>query len=104
VVVDQTQTVDLIPLTDVSQVLGRKTVEAGKYTQIRLAIESGRIMVDGTEYDLTVPSGVLKLNRGFSLEPDQTRTLTLDFNVERSIVQTGACQYKLTPVIAVLSD
>ncbi len=103
VVVDQPQTVDLIQLTNVSKVIGQETMEAGNYTQIRLAIESGTITIDDEEYNLAVPSGVLKLNRGFTLVPDQTLTLTLDFNVERSIVRTGAGQFKLQPVIAVLA-
>ena len=104
VVVNQTQTVDLMQLTNVSQVLGQKTMDAGRYTQIRLKIDSGTITVNGTDYNLTVPSGVLKLNRGFVLEPDKTLRLTLDFNVERSIIRTGTNQYKLEPVIAVLSE
>jgi len=104
VVVNQTQTVNLMNLTNVSQVLGQKTMDAGRYTQIRLKIDSGTITVNGTDYNLTVPSGVLKLNRGFVLEPDKTLRLTLDFNVERSIIRTGTNQYKLEPVIAVLSE
>lgn len=103
VVVNQTQTVDLMQLTNVSQVLGQKTMDAGMYTQIRLKIDSGTITVNGTEYSLAVPSGVLKLNRGFVLKPNETLKLTLDFNVEKSITRTGSDQYKLKPVIAVLS-
>ncbi len=103
VVVNTTQTIDLLQLTNVSQVLGQKTMDAGKYTQIRLKIDSGTITVDSTDYDLTVPGGVLILNRGFVLEPDQTLTLTLDVNVDKSIVRTGQDQYKLKPVIAVIA-
>ena len=103
VVVNQTQTVDLMQLTNVSQVLGQKTMEAGMYTQIRLKIDSGTVTVNGTEHTLAVPSGVLKLNRGFVLISNETLKLTLDFNVEKSIIRTGADQYKLKPVIAVLS-
>jgi hypothetical protein len=90
-------------LTNVSEVIGQKEMEAGRYTQIRLKIDSGIITVDGKEHNLAVPSGVLKLNRGFVLKPDETLKLTLDFNVERSIIRTGSDQYKLKPVIAVIS-
>ena len=103
VVVNQPQRVDLMQLTNVSQVLGQKTMDAGTYTQIRLKIDSGTITVDGNEYSLAVPSGVLKLNRGFVLTPNETLKLTLDFNAEKSIIRTGSDQYKLKPVIAVLS-
>ncbi len=104
VVVSQPQTVDLMQLTDVSEVIGQKTMDAGTYTQIRLKIDSGTITVDGTEHTLAVPSGVLKLNRGFVLTPNETLKLTLDFNVEKSIIRTGSDQYKLKPVIAVISE
>jgi hypothetical protein len=103
VVVDKPQTVDLMRLTNLSEVIGQKTMDAGKYTQIRLKIDSGTITVNGTEHNLLVPSGVLKLNRGFTLQPNQTLTLTLDFNVEKSVIRTGSDQYKLKPVIAVIS-
>jgi len=103
VVVNQTRTVDLMQLTNVSQVLGQKTMDAGKYTQIRLKIDSGTVTVNGTEYSLAVPSGVLILNRGFVLEPGETLKLTLDFNVEKSVIRTGSDRYKLKPVIAVIS-
>ena len=104
VVVSQPRTVDLMQLTDISEVIGQKTMDAGRYTQIRLKIDSGTITVDGTEYHLEVPSGVLKLNRGFVLAPNETLKLTLDFNVEKSVIRTGSDQYKLKPVIAVLSE
>ena len=103
VVVNQSQMVDLIQLANVSQVLGQKTIDPGKYTQIRLKIDSGTITVNNSEYSLTIPSKVLKLNREFVLEPNETLNLTLDFNVEKSIVKTGSDQYKLKPVIAVIS-
>jgi hypothetical protein len=104
VVVNETQSVDLIPLTNVNQVLGQKTLDAGNYTQIRLKIDNGTITIDDVPHPLIVPSAMLKLNRGFVLVPDQTLKLTLDFDVEKSVIQTGADQYKLKPVIAVLSE
>ena len=102
-IVNQTQVVDLLQLTNVSQVLGQKTVDAGKYNQIWLKIDSGTITTKNTEKDLDVPSGVFRLNRGFVLEPDETLKLTLDFNVEKSVVRTGSDQYRLKPVISVIS-
>jgi hypothetical protein len=103
VVVNKTQTFDLIQLTNESLVLGQKMIDTGKYTQIRVKIDSGAITVNGTQYNLAVPSGVVKLNRGFVLEPDKTLKLTLDFNVEKSIIRTGSDKYTLKPVIAVIS-
>ncbi|HOW33378.1 MAG TPA: DUF4382 domain-containing protein [Methanoregulaceae archaeon] len=103
-VMNETQSVDLMQFVNVSRVLGQKTLDTGTYTQIRLQIDSGTITVDDTDYPLTVPSGVLKLNRGFVLVPNETRMLTLDFNAEKSVVSTGSDKYLLKPVIAVLSE
>jgi len=103
-VINETQSVDLLQFVNVSKVLGQKTLDAGTYTQIHLKIDSGTITVDDIDYPLTVPSGVLKLNRGFVLVPNETRMLTLDFNVEKSVVSTGSDKYMLKPVIAVLSE
>jgi len=103
-VIHKPQTVDLLQFVNVSKVLGEKALDAGTYTQIRLKIDAGTITVDGTDYPLTVPSGVLKLNRGFVLVPNETRMLTLDFNAEKSVVRTGSDKYLLKPVIAVLSE
>jgi len=103
-VMNETQTVDLLQFVNDSKELGQKTLDAGTYTQIRLTIDSGTITVDGTDYPLTVPSGVLKLNRGFVLVPNETRMLTLDFNAEKSVIRTGSDKYLLKPVIAVISE
>ena len=103
-VINETQSVDLLQFVNVSKVLGQKTLDAGTYTQIHLKIDSGTITVDDIDYPLTVPSGVLKLNRGFVLVPNETRMLTLDFNVEKSVVSTGSGKYLLKPVIAVVSE
>jgi len=103
-VVDEIQTVDLLQFTDVDQVLGQKTLDSGKYTQIRLKIDSGTVTIDGETYDVKIPSKVLKLNRGFELEPNIELKLTLDFNVEKSLVGNGKDKYILKPVIAVISE
>jgi len=103
IIVNQSQRVDLLQLTNVSQVLGQKTVDAGRYNQIRLKIDSGTITSNNTDSNLDIPSGVLRLNRGFVLEPDETLQLTLDFNVEKSVIRTGSDQYRLKPVISVIT-
>lgn len=104
VVVSQPTRVDLMELIGVSADIGQAMADPGRYTQIRLKIDSGTITVDNTTYNLTVPGGVLRLNRGFELEPGETLRLTLDFNVEKSVIRTGSGRYSLKPVIAVLSE
>ncbi|MEM7825661.1 MAG: DUF4382 domain-containing protein [Candidatus Aenigmatarchaeota archaeon] len=103
VVVDETQTVDLLQFTNVSKILGQNDLDPGKYTQIRLKIDSGSVTIDNVTYDLIVPSKVLKLNRGFFLEEGTTLKLTLDFNVEKSLVRSNN-MFKLKPVVAIISE
>lgn len=103
-VVDEVQTIDLLQFTDVSKILGQNVLDSGKYTQIRLKIDSGKVTIDGTTYDVIIPSKVLKLNRGFDMQPNTTLKLTLDFKAEKSLVETGNNKFKLKPVIAVISE
>lgn len=103
-VVDEAQTIDLLQFTDVSKILGQNVLDSGKYTQIRLKIDSGKVTIDGKTYDLIIPSKVLKLNRGFDIQPNTTLKLTLDFKAEKSLVETGNNKFKLKPVIAVISE
>jgi len=53
--------------------------------------------------NVQIPSGEVKLNRGFTLEADATTTIELDFDGDRSIRETGNGVYMMNPVIAILS-
>jgi hypothetical protein len=103
-VVDEVQTIDLLQFTDASKILGQNVLDSGKYTQIRLKIDSGKVTINGTTYDVIIPSKILKLNRGFDIQPNTTLKLTLDFKAEKSLVETGNNKFKLKPVIAVISE
>ena len=52
---------------------------------------------------VAVPSGTVKLNREFDVPSGGWTTILLDFDLDKSIHQTGNGQYKLTPVIGVVS-
>ena len=103
-IVNDSQTYDLISLIDVKAFFGSKVLSAGMYTQIRLTIESCVITVNGTEYNCTVPSGVIKLNRVFKLMPGQTINLTMDFDVQESIKEKGNNEYSFDPIIKVIKE
>jgi len=103
-VVDDSQTFDLISLLNVNEFFGSVNLSAGMYTQIRLTIESCVITVNGTEYNCKVPSGKIKLIKPFVLMPDQTITLTMDFDVQKSITEKGNHQYTFQPVIKVIQE
>jgi hypothetical protein len=51
--------------------------------------------------DLRIPSGEVKLNRGFKLTTEATTTMVLDFDGDRSIHQTGNGVYMMSPVIGI---
>jgi hypothetical protein len=100
----QTQTFDLIELRDVYEILGNKSLTAGKYTQIRLHIVEAVGEINGEEKVLTVPSGKLKLIHPFYIVENQTTILTLDFDAEKSVHGTGESgKYILRPTIKVIS-
>ena len=104
IVVNNSQTFDLISLLNITEFFGSANLSAGMYTQIRLTIESCVITVNGTEYNCTVPSGAIKLIKPFILMPDQTITLTMDFNVQESITEKGNNKYTFNPVIKVIHE
>jgi hypothetical protein len=103
-IVNKSQTFDLISLSNVTEFFGSATLNAGMYTQIRLTVESCVITINGTEYECTVPSGAIKLNKPFTLMPDQTITLTMDFNVQESVHETGNGKYMFNPVIKIIQE
>lgn len=103
-VVEEPQTFDLIELINVSTVLGEQDLAVGKYTQVRLAIDKAVVTINGTDYDLDVPSDKLKLTKGFDIVAGETTTLTLDFDAKESIKQSGKDGYKLNPTIKIIQE
>jgi len=91
--------------------LGSADVPAGKYTQIRIKIDSAFIGVNGEVHELTVPSGSktgLKLGPQFTITEGSTYSIILDFDASRSIVVMGPKKnpkgYKLKPRIRVITE
>lgn len=113
------RTCDLKRLEEVTDLLGVGQLEAGHYTQLRLEVSRTRIYWDnestgaacastiisplGTFSEATVPSGTIHLNRQFTIEPGATTTITLDFDGDKSIKQTGNGKYMMQPVIAIMN-
>jgi hypothetical protein len=113
------RTCDLKHLEDVTDLLGVGPLEAGHYTQIRLTVASAVLYFAnpavgapcastitaplGSKADVSVPSGTLHLNREFDLAADAIVTITLDFDGDKSIKETGGGKFMMQPVIAILS-
>ena len=81
------QTIDLTAFVNVSALLASGNISTGKYTQIRIVVDSvtGTI-VNGTHVEFKVPSGVLKINKPFTIKADRSTELTVDIDLSKSIV------------------
>jgi hypothetical protein len=112
------RTCDLKKLENSEDVLGAGPLPVGDYTMVRLVVQSARLYFDnpsagpacapaitapaGTMADLRIPSGEVKLNRGFKLTAEGATTMLLDFDGDRSINQTGNGIYMMSPVIGIV--
>lgn len=100
----------LVLVNGANAVIGKASVPAGQYSQVRLYIGSGsNVVVSGISYPLTVPSGTqsgLKLNVDATVQSNITYVMTLDFNANESIVSAGGIvnsKFLLKPVIRVIT-
>ncbi len=108
--------VDLIELEDVSILLASLELVPNKYTQLRLFLMGGEedawIILEGSEGStsiefLEIPSVYqtgIKLIHPFEIVESMITKLTIDFDAEKSVVKTGNEEYKLKPVIKVISE
>lgn len=89
------QTFDLTKLQDgnVTTIIN-ESIGTGKYTQVRLIVESTEGLVNGTMVDVAVPSETLKIVKSFTITENQTVTFIFDIHV----VKAGK-KYNLVPVI-----
>ena len=89
------RTFDLTKLQDGNRTtIVNESVETGKYTQVRLIVESANGIANGSMVNVTVPGGMLKIVKPFTIMENQTVTFIFDINV----VKAGK-KYNLVPVI-----
>ena len=103
-IVEEQKSYDLVAIRDVKEFLGSENLSSGIYTQIRLHIDEARAIINGTEYNLSIPSSNIKLVSGFWINESQTTTLTLDFDVNESIHKTGNDKFIFQPTIRVIHE
>lgn len=100
--------VNLLDLNNGNAIIfGSSDVPAGKYTQIRIKIDSAYVVLAGQTdpTPMTVPSGAqtgLKLGPQFSVMEGATYELVVDFDASRSVVETSQ-GYQLKPYLRVIA-
>lgn len=102
-VVDEAKTFDLIEIEDVKEFLGDKDLTVGKYTQVRLSVDSVKLMISGEVKSLKIPSGRIKIISNFNIKEGETTTITLDFDAQKSVHQAGD-RYIMKPTIKVIME
>jgi hypothetical protein len=79
-------------------------LNAGWYTQIRLYVEQALVTIDGVQYDLEISPNHVKLIKPWRIIDGETLVLTLDFDVQKSIHETGSGKYIMKPTIKVIQE
>ena len=88
----------------IDTLIAQSTVPTGTIKEVRFVLGSqNSIKIDNNTYPLTIPSGSesglkIKLNKQLNAQVD---SLVIDFDAALSILQTGAGDYKLKPVLKI---
>lgn len=94
---------DLLQLQaeDVEALLASEEVTPGRYTQLRVIIDTISVTLgdDGEPPEVILPSGELKFVRPFEVVEGETTTILLDFDAAKSVVVTGAGKIIFKPVV-----
>lgn len=105
------KTIDLLGLQgDASQALLEDySLRGGQYEWIRLTVDESAsyIEIDDAQHPLSIPSGDesgLKLNRAFTITAQDDQGFTIDFDLRKSVHQTGNGDYNLRPTLRIVDD
>ena len=98
-VIDEEITFELLALEGVEAVLGTAELPIGNYTQVRLSVTEVQIEKDGELITAEVPSGKIRLVGNFELVADEKTFISLDFEVDKSLVDRRRQGFLFKPVI-----
>ena len=100
-IVDGSLDLLLLEEEDLEALLATEEVTAGKYTQLRVIIDTIEVTLggDGEPPEVILPSGKLKFVRPFEVVDGETTILLLDFDAAESLVATGAGKVIFKPVV-----
>lgn len=114
ITLDPAKKINLLNLTNgVLETLGQTTLEAGRYTQMRLVLDpntSGTAntvvpTASKTEQPLETPSALrsgIKLVGSFDVTAGATTSVVLDFDACKSVVTRGKGNFALKPVVKIV--
>jgi len=104
--------IDLLALNSglADSLLDSFTLPSGDYSWLRLMVDTNPmesyIVVGGTPYDLTIPSGAetgLKVNRGFDVPAGGSANFTIDFDLRKSVHLANG-KYMLRPTLRMVDN
>ncbi|MDA1256885.1 MAG: DUF4382 domain-containing protein [Chloroflexi bacterium] len=101
-VVEESRTFDLVALDGVEAVLGESELSAGQYGQIRLEVDEVEVVTPDRSVMATVPGGTLKLVGGFRIDAGVVTGVTIDFDLDRSLVEQGNGGFLFKPVVKLI--
>ncbi|MFC1954400.1 DUF4382 domain-containing protein [Chloroflexota bacterium] len=98
---DDANTFDLLEIRGIEQYLGASEIEAAKYTQVRLVVETVQVEFDdnGNFKDARIPSKELKIVHPFNIIDGETTALVLDFDADKMVTVTGSGDIIVKPVV-----
>lgn len=97
---DNMTTFDLLEIRGIEQFLGTSEIEATKYTQVRLVVDTVQVKLGSGELqDATVPSKELKIVHPFNVVGGETTALVIDFDADKMVTVTGAGKIIVKPVV-----
>jgi len=97
---DEAKSFDLIEIKGLEEILTVGKVAVGRYTQIRMTIETVEVTIgDGEPREATVPSGELRFTRPFDVMEDDTTVLLFDFDADRMVTVSGSGKVTVKPVV-----
>ena len=105
--------IDLLKLsgTNSKPLITDATIPVGNYQWIRLDLDNSNpgyiVPSAGGQHLLTIPSGAqngLKLNHAFTASKDGMISFTVDFDLRKSVHQTGSGDYTLRPTLRLVSN
>ena len=98
-VIDEEITFELLALEGVEAVLGTAELPVGKYTQVRLSVSEVQVEKDGVLVTADVPGGRIRLVGNFELVAGEKTFISLDFEVDKSLVDRNRQGFLFKPVI-----